>query len=665
MKRIINNMKIGVKLNLLLGLTLIVIFVAFGLISVSKQQESIKDLTDQSMWEQIKDMSYLFEILSQSNSNNIELGISSVESLIEQSGGIKVNNWRSVSFDAIDQTSKEKHSVNVPVWTVGGEIIQNSIKIVDAATGNVGGTATIFQKIDQGYLRISTNVMDDKGKRAVGTFIPNSSPVAEIISSGKPFYGKAFVVNKWYITAYKPVFENDKVIGMIYYGIPDDIFTQVKEIFYSKVYFKSGYPYLVSKEGELLIHPTSEGKSIAEHDFFKQMLSYTDKKGYMEYEWEGRDKVQYFEYLDNIKAYVVVSVYKGELMEASNKLRTIVLLSIVFSILLFIIINTFISKSITKGIKLSVDFAEDISSGDLTKNLHLNRKDEIGQLVKALQNMKVRLQCIIAEVLSGANQISSASQMLSAGASEQAASTEEVSSSMEQMIANIEQNTENASQTEIIANKAAKEISIGNTSVLQTVKSMQEVAEKISIIEEIAEKTDLLAINAAIEAARAGEHGKGFAVVAMEIRKLAERSQSAAADINSMSRSSVKVSKEAGDKMTDIVPEIEKTSSLVQEIAAASKEQAAGADQVNSALQQLNQTNQTTASNAEELAAQAEILKDAVAFFKVDSTLKNESERKKVNENYKKVVYNKHEDIDENILKEFAESTTDNDFERY
>jgi methyl-accepting chemotaxis protein len=295
-------------------------------------------------------------------------------------------------------------------------------------------------------------------------------------------------------------------------------------------------------------------------------------------------------------------------------------IAISIGIILFIILSSILlSRSLNKPIFKLVNYLQNMAKGDLTQRFDIYQKDEIGILTKALTEMQTKVYEIISEVQEAISYITISSQTLSTGATEQAASTEEVSSSMEEMMANVQNNTSNAIETEKIANNAAHEIRIGYQNVNQTVDSMLEIAEKIKVIEEIAEKTDLLAINAAIEAARAGEHGKGFAVVAMEVRKLAERSQNAAAEINSLSKSSVRVAESTGKKMGEIVPEIEKTSSLVQEISSASREQNTGADQVNSALQQLNQINQNTAANAEQLASQAETLKEIISFFKVES----------------------------------------------
>jgi methyl-accepting chemotaxis protein len=227
------------------------------------------------------------------------------------------------------------------------------------------------------------------------------------------------------------------------------------------------------------------------------------------------------------------------------------------------------------------------------------------------------------QVRSGAEQISSSSEQLSQGANEQAASVEEVSSSIEEITATIRQNADNASQTEKIASKSANDAKDGGEAVKQTVKAMKEIADKISIIQEIARQTNLLSLNASIEAARAGDHGKGFAVVASEVQKLAERSSNAAREISDLSNSSVEIAEQAGEMLSKLVPDIQKTSELVAEINAASGEQANGIQQINSAIQQLNTVVQQNASAAEELTATAEELatqtinmKGAVFFLK-------------------------------------------------
>ncbi|SCB59432.1 methyl-accepting chemotaxis protein [Rhizobium aethiopicum] len=292
-----------------------------------------------------------------------------------------------------------------------------------------------------------------------------------------------------------------------------------------------------------------------------------------------------------------------------------------------------IASTISKGLNRANMVVREVSEGDLTKMAEITSHDEIGELLGNVNIMIERLRGVVADALSAAENVSSGSQQLSAsseqvsqGASEQAASAEEASASMEEMAANIKQNADNAAQTEKIARQSAKDAEASGEAVTRAVDAMRTIAQKISIVQEIARQTDLLALNAAVEAARAGEHGKGFAVVASEVRKLAERSQSAAAEISSMSSDTVKAAADAGEMLGRLVPDIRKTAELVSEISAACREQDIGASQINEAIQQLDKVTQQNAgaseemsATSEELASQAEELQTSIAFFKVDT----------------------------------------------
>ncbi|MBT8338744.1 MAG: methyl-accepting chemotaxis protein [Desulfatitalea sp.] len=322
-----------------------------------------------------------------------------------------------------------------------------------------------------------------------------------------------------------------------------------------------------------------------------------------------------------------------QMLTAAVKTRSGVTIFSILAIVVGVVLAFVIARGIVRPIKKSVAFASSVASGDLMATIDVNQKDEVGQLARTLKDMTQKLSGIVAQVrtaagnvASGSQQLSASSEQMSQGATEQAASAEEASSSMEQMAANIKQNADNAQQTEKIAIKSAEDAQQGGEAVSRTVVAMKDIAQKISIIEEIARQTDLLALNAAIEAARAGEHGKGFAVVASEVRKLAERSQQAAGEISDLSKSSVEVAERAGEMLQKIVPDIQRTAELVQEINAASNEQNTGADQVNRAIQQLDQVIQQNASaseemasTAEELSSQADVLQNTIAFFKIDT----------------------------------------------
>ncbi|MGB9988744.1 methyl-accepting chemotaxis protein [Massilia sp. SM-13] len=394
---------------------------------------------------------------------------------------------------------------------------------------------------------------------------------------------------------------------------------------------------VASERGRELFKDMSDGRAAVESKFehFYQ-LARTDRKQAAEY---MRTDFMPANARFN-KALDALATHQGKKMVSSAEdakqtyaaTRSMVITVSAVAIVLGIAIAAFITFSITRPLRQAVDVANRLGEGDLTVRIDSVSRDEPGQLLAAMRTMVARLQQVVSEVNGGAHSLASASeevsataQSLSQAASEQAAGVEETSASLEQMTASISQNTENARVTDGMAAKAAQEAAEGGEAVKATVVAMKQIAKQIGIIDDIAYQTNLLALNAAIEAARAGEHGKGFAVVAAEVRKLAERSQVAAQEISEVATSSVELAERAGTLLDQMVPNIRKTSDLVQEITAASEEQSAGVGQINAAVVQLSQTTQQNASSSEELAAtaeemssQAEQLQQAMAFFRLE-----------------------------------------------
>jgi methyl-accepting chemotaxis protein len=315
-------------------------------------------------------------------------------------------------------------------------------------------------------------------------------------------------------------------------------------------------------------------------------------------------------------------------------------------VLIFLVLTALVRREVSRPIQLVAHALREIASGegDLTKRIENTSRNEIGAMAHWFNEFVDKLSLIIAQVKeaghavsAAAAQLSSSAQELSRGTSEQAASVEETSSSLEEMHASITQNAENSRQMEQTALNGANDVEQSGKAVADSVEAMTTIAEKISIIEEIAYQTNLLALNAAIEAARAGEHGKGFAVVATEVRKLAERSQTAAQEISALMASSVRIAQCSGELLKKLVPAIRKTAELVQEVATASKEQAAGVTQVNRAMIQVDKVTQRNASAAEELsstaeemASRAESLRQLIGLFRItapDEPTKSEMSR--------------------------------------
>ncbi|HKW64165.1 MAG TPA: methyl-accepting chemotaxis protein [Candidatus Acidoferrum sp.] len=339
---------------------------------------------------------------------------------------------------------------------------------------------------------------------------------------------------------------------------------------------------------------------------------------------------------------------------AKTTTTTILIFSIT-AIFVSIIITVVISRGITKPLQDVVSVVETVSSGDLTKAVVVDRNDEIGRLFGAMARMTGKLNEMIGEVRMGAGsvstaatQVASSASSVSQGTSEQAAAVEQVTSSMEEMNASITQNAENSRKMETMARKGAQDATQSGQAVLEAVSAMKSIAEKIAVIEEIAYQTNMLALNAAIEAARAGEHGRGFAVVAGEVRNLAERCRTAAQEIGGLAASNVQIAERSGGLLNELVPAIQKTADLVQEVAATSGEQAAGVSQINRAIGQVGLVTQRNAagaeelsSTAEELASQAEALQDMISFFRVSALGDHRSGKK---QKTVKTHFPKHED---------------------
>ena len=374
-----------------------------------------------------------------------------------------------------------------------------------------------------------------------------------------------------------------------------------------------------------------------------------------------------------------------------NKSQSNMILMTIILVLISVILSgfsiSFLTRSIATSLKDTTQVMIEISDGDLSRNInekYLDRKDEVGVLAVATDKMIRKLREVIEGVILGAQsladvsqQISTSAQALSEGATEQASGVEEISSSMEEMVSNIQQNADNSKQTEQISQLVVSHIRKVGEDSNESLASVRKISDKISIVNDIAFQTNILALNAAVEAARAGEHGRGFAVVAAEVRKLAERSKVAADEIVVLSRKSLEVTDEAVRELNNLVPEIEKTAKLVQEITAASMEQNSGADQVNNAIQQLNTTVQQTAAGSEEQASSAEELSDladqlsqTISYFKLDSnedvrikatnkvkTDKSTGLKKKTNP-----IANKTRGVKLNLS---ASNNSDRDFEQY
>ncbi len=486
------------------------------------------------------------------------------------------------------------------------------------------------------------------------------------------------------ISCVTPILEDEEFIGMI--GVDFELAFLQKEIqkLQSEIFNGKSNIELLSNTGIIVastISPDSIGLKIDD-------LDYPDAEQIIKKIQKGRSEIG--KVGDNLL--ITKSLTFGQTgsnwqirftlpySEITKKSDEAMLYSIIFGIVLLILglLLIFYSVSrLTKPLRSLLKQTEKIASGDLTHSITVVREDEIGQLAKSFNSMTDKLKSILTQIIEAAENVAAGSAQLSTtatqiaqGANEQASSAEEVTASIEEMVANIEQNTENALMTEKIASEGAAGILRVAEAASKSVDAIRKVTEKITIINDIAEKTDILAINAAIEAARAGEHGKGFAVVAAEIRKLAEVSQKASNEINDLSKQNLKQTEEAGIIMAEIIPNIKKTALLVEEIAASSSEQNSGAQQISSAIEQLNnvvQQNSAAAeemsTSSEELESQADLLKQITSYFNI-GTKKSVKKTSKKGQTIQHSMLVNTTNNDNGISLNLNDDASDDDFER-
>lgn len=625
------NLSLKYRYAVFAGIILFTLLSIVGTLRFFVERNTTLNTAADRMQKKVAELSQTINLQINDRQKTVNIAMNLAHTIFYKHGKLKEDYENPVEMQAINQITKNEHTVKVPRWDLGTTPLHDNFQIVDSIKALSVETVTVFQKIDSGYLRISTNVMKLNGERAVGTFIPNDSPVIKTCESGKTYRGRAYVVNDWYITAYEPIYIGGKIKGILYVGVKEKNFNEIEHTFIGND-FESEQIKLIekNKKSELLVR---DGTRPVYLEKLKNAVKNNTKTGSFTYSPEDKPKrILFYVFNDKIKAYVGLSINKSEFTDGiANVLRMNYIAALIVASFITLLISLFTNRMIIRPLNYAGKALQQLAEKDITVRIEHKRKDEIGALFENINKIKDNFHQILAYLKAGNIDISERTSKLKNTATElnsrnqkQLRVSETINNSIQNLMETTQSNTINAKNTEKITDKASMEITESAGVFRRSMSSVSDISKKAAVITDIAFQTNLLSLNASIEAAKAGQKGKGFQVVADEVRKLAEASEKASEEINKLSETGKTVSEEATGKIEMIVKNISESARLMRNIVQESESRTDDVSAVNTAVNELKNFVDSNAQSANllektasELSGYVKEINETLADFKL------------------------------------------------